>query len=1416
LALFKPPIARIDDLAATINLDNDSLWFRGARLAMPGSSVQDINTNFGIKTGDLTVDLRATPVALSALRFAYPPLPTQGTLAAAVGVRWRGKGQDYAVRGLDLRTGSAHAGGNIYAHMGDSMAVHNTHLEFAGVDTRLIEQLAPSVHVPRQGVASGRVTVDGSVHNATVNADLGFDDARTGMSHLTAVGTAGLDSSARGRDMHARHLVLTLDQVRVAMARTFVKSLPVGGSLSGTVDLDGSTQTALTADADLTHLERGQESHVTATANAQFEGRPRDHPWIDLNATLDPLSLTTAGRFMPAAGLHNSVAGTTHVIGDLGDLELHSHLIVAGTTVAPPSPLVPPVQPIAQPIDTLPAPVIKSGQAPGTTLSQAVAAGEVSQEEIGAGRLHPTTAPATSATARSHYSLYPGRLGASTHDSVVAVGDTAGLIAVDGHMDLASKTKSYDIAARAYLFNANAVSTKAPATAITATAGAKGKGTDPKTMQATVYANVTGSVVDSVTVDSAVLRGSIDNGLAHLDTAHVKLRAASVDVTGTFGMSPQSSGALKYFLTVDSLETLRRFMGSSDTGVYHPGPGRLSQALARMRGDTGAMTPERQLEMDTLAMRRDLLWGRVHAAGVITGSMQKFNVRGRVSGTDLIFNGNSVQRLRAEYAWLGGPDMNNPLILGAQLDTVSIGTFALDSIDARVTYKKPNGTVLFLIRQRGIPEQPGGPPTHDQEYTANLDFAFKPEDRKLTMNAMSLQFDTTYWTAPPAPAAPATVEWGARGLALHGVNLSNGHGGVIKADADLPKSGPLKAHAEVTHLQLGELIALIESKSVARGDVSTTVDMAGTYHRPTLNGTFTFADGKYNGVPVPDVHTKFQYDTTLLQAHVDLATNIGPNPGRVFVVADGKLPIDLALDHDTTSRLPNDGPIELHMKADSMPLELIPELATSVQDVHGLAKAKFDVTGTINKPIAIGNMSLVNGTAFVVPLNIRLEDLAGAIHVTRDSLVVDSLVAASLGTIKINGSVDLTDPEALPVDISEVASGFRIINSKQYGWAVIDDSLTIGGSLRALSVKTPAARLVLGGNIDFTDGVFYAPESSAPTPIDLADPTVYKVADTTDAATKALIPQPSDLTKRLLVTGIEINVEPQVWVRNKEANVEIYTDGPLTLRIDDRRNRWVLDGVAATERGQYTFLSKRFQIQKGTASFIGTPDLDPSIQATALYPATVPGREPVNIQINIGGTAKAPTVALTSDAQPPLSQSDLISYLAFGSSTASLLPTSSSGGGGTGAGATGLPIGEAAAYVQQQLASVAVGTFTESLQGDIARSLDADVFNITNNSNTPIQFSQAGAQNFLASTRLEFGKYWDPQTYVAVQASPLSWNVSPPGALVQRRFGQRTSILATFQPYFLLQQPTLTPLSTSSGITPTPVFGLFLLRDWRW
>ena len=56
-----------------------------------------------------------------------------------------------------------------------------------------------------------------------------------------------------------------------------------------------------------------------------------------------------------------------------------------------------------------------------------------------------------------------------------------------------------------------------------------------------------------------------------------------------------------------------------------------------------------------------------------------------------------------------------------------------------------------------------------------------------------------------------------------------------------------------------------------------------------------------------------------------------------------------------------------------------------------------------------------------------------------------------------------------------------------------------------------------------------------------------------------------------------------------------------------------------------------------------------------------PNREAINIQILVGGTLHSPNISLTSDAQPPIPQSDLLSYLAFGQSSNSLIQLEGSG-----------------------------------------------------------------------------------------------------------------------------------------------------------
>ena len=77
-----------------------------------------------------------------------------------------------------------------------------------------------------------------------------------------------------------------------------------------------------------------------------------------------------------------------------------------------------------------------------------------------------------------------------------------------------------------------------------------------------------------------------------------------------------------------------------------------------------------------------------------------------------------------------------------------------------------------------------------------------------------------------------------------------------------------------------------------------------------------------------------------------------------------------------------------------------------------------------------------------------------------------------------------------------------------------------------------------------------------------------------------------------------------------------------------------------------------------------SPALDGSWVPTSDVASLAP-RLGSDIDIAINGTARKPVISLTSDAQPPLSQSDLLSYLAFGQSSTSLLSSAGSSASAT-------------------------------------------------------------------------------------------------------------------------------------------------------
>ena len=129
---------------------------------------------------------------------------------------------------------------------------------------------------------------------------------------------------------------------------------------------------------------------------------------------------------------------------------------------------------------------------------------------------------------------------------------------------------------------------------------------------------------------------------------------------------------------------------------------------------------------------------------------------------------------------------------------------------------------------------------------------------------------------------------------------------------------------------------------------------------------------------------------------------------------------------------------------------------------------------------------------------------------------------------------------------------------------------------------------------------------------------------------------------------------------------------------------------------------------------------------------------------------------------------------------------------------------------------MALGEALNQVEGDAARSLGVDVFNITPG-DVPVLAGQSGLQQFVTGTEIEAGKYLNPRTYATVIATPgaliltNSGNKAPPGVTLTHRTAKGYRYEASFGPRYILNPPTLSG-QTVSGIGQ---FGAFIIRELR-
>ena len=302
---FRPPTVEVKSLVGGFDFTSDSIWWQNVTASLPASRIRG-GGRYNINSNDMTLRVRADPVAAADLRWVYPRLPESGTGKLDFAMDWVGDTSIYIGRNADVRIADAHFLGDLGMTVAEDFALHNTNLRFTGLDTRLIERMFPLIKPPRSGILSGKTKLEGNQKNLAVDGDVTFDDRKVGRNRIIAIGKVGFANGT----FRADNLRLDMRPVKVDLARDFAPSLPLHGTVTGTATLNGSTASRMMAKADITHVDRGAVSRITGTgAIRTAPGAKMASSWFDVDARLHPLSLATAGRFFPAAGLRGAASG---------------------------------------------------------------------------------------------------------------------------------------------------------------------------------------------------------------------------------------------------------------------------------------------------------------------------------------------------------------------------------------------------------------------------------------------------------------------------------------------------------------------------------------------------------------------------------------------------------------------------------------------------------------------------------------------------------------------------------------------------------------------------------------------------------------------------------------------------------------------------------------------------------------------------------------------------------------------------------------------------------------------------------------------------------------------------------------------------------------------------------------------------
>ncbi|CAN5742750.1 hypothetical protein BH23GEM11_BH23GEM11_14670 [soil metagenome] len=1387
-------------------LQADGIDFRVGEGRLGGELQVVLGDLLGIEHADVTLDRIPTRIVAQAL--PELDLPVHGEVSGRIRadgagapegrVRAAGRGAGEASP-VDLdawleftdevgRTSRAEARGWVTIPEDPAdLRVEELRVTLSPLRAELVQAFAPDAPVAGtfeadltlNGAASGPLHLEGRVVHR---------DQVAGTSRVAASGGVALAPSFAFDAMEVR-----LEPVQLALARGQVEGLPAGGTLAGTIRLDGAPERLLGLNADLRLDDPiGGQSRITASGGVVAG---EELAFRGMEVALEPFQLRSLRGMAPPEAATGTLVGSARLDGSIfRGLAFNVALVHE---------------------------VARGEEEEGLERSRLDAVGEVATagegRVVAALEVHELSlatvgafVPEAGLQGRASGSArVAGTLANLRVEGEFGLPDEA-VVEAEATLDLAAEAPGYDLRVAVRELDLSALSTRVTEpTRIEGTVAARGRGTDPARMDATVSADL----VDRGPTFPGSLRADIavQDALADIRAFRWESESVDIELLGTVGLDGSRQGELAYRVAVDSLGIIAPFL-PVDPGVVEPRPAVQQATLEEREAEAREAMERARVEYlatgrapelaaaeaaDSLGiggLQTEALAGSVEAVGIVRGNLESLDLEGSLEVEELIAGGHYVGHASAGYTvvGLGGAEMR--ATVEATAGTLLLAGFGYDSLSVIAAYE---GTDLdgAAPRHRGTATL-GVQQDARTRILAEADLEMLAGDLEVQLGALELDLEDAVYSL----ATPATIRWSeagleVAGLRLEGVREDEGPGALVAIEGTLPVEGEGELDVNIEGLGIGHVMTLLQEREDVRGQLDLSLPVRGSAARPRFEGDLAVTDLHVDGNRLPDTRGRFAYADQ--EFSVDAAME---QDGRSMATIEALLPVDLALVDAAESRmLP--GPIQVEARLLDFRLDGFDALSEQIDDLEGRIVGEVSVSGTFDDPEPRGALGIDAPSLTVVPTGVRFRDITGSVSLAENVVTVDSIVAYSRGPIRISGLVDLAEPSEPALDLAVVARDSRIMHTSDVQ-VQADADLTITG---------PFDGVVIEGDVRVREGRIRIPETqelAAPGPLDLRDPATFeRVDDAFLAARDALVP-PSVLAENLRLE-VSLFVERGMWIRSTEANVELFSPpdvGPLSVRMDGLSARGLeLEGTISTDRGEYAFMGRRFDIARGSVTFTGGT-VDPLVRLTAEHEVQLPGREAFDIRIVVDGTLLDLETQLESTAQPPLSQTDLISLVVFGRGAGSLLQQS--GSSLAGQGSSGGPlVGNMAARATQQFATVGMEALLKELEAETARALGLDVLHIQP-SDTPAEVFTGRAADVFRGTEIEAGRYLTSRLFVSGNARPTFVH---PGARVEYRPPAGYISRGTWLPQFLPAAPTRSIEEPDRA----SVLGFFLLREWR-